>query len=341
MPPSWSLFLTVWSETCTLVPRWRSFCRALAVLLLFLLAQRSRCRSCCWPFYSLVQLSLCNGPSPRYFLHALETVLGDTANLAVARMDVPSWRSRTTCATRMGCRYSLMLPVVTRTLAKCKTREESVRKDKEREIVCGHHLQNHSLFGGCLAVASPVHLLSLSFAPKQVQEVVDFEKLDEYAAAFQGHDVGYCCLGTTKAKAGADGFVRVDHDYVLKSAELAKAGGCSHFNLESSKGADKSSGFLYLKVKGQVEADIEPLDFERYSIYRPAVLMVDRQESRPTEWFARKILGPISSLFPTAMSIPIQFVIKAMVANTLIPTGDKVEILENKAIYDLGKALEN
>ena len=36
----------------------------------------------------------------------------------------------------------------------------------------------------------------------QVQEVVDFEKLDDYAAAFQGHDVGYCCLGTTKAKAG-------------------------------------------------------------------------------------------------------------------------------------------
>ncbi|XP_077309735.1 protein HTATIP2-like [Lithobates pipiens] len=35
-----------------------------------------------------------------------------------------------------------------------------------------------------------------------VQEVVDFEKLDDYAAAFQGHDVGFCCLGTTKAKSG-------------------------------------------------------------------------------------------------------------------------------------------
>lgn len=33
--------------------------------------------------------------------------------------------------------------------------------------------------------------------------MVDFEKLDDYAAAFQGHDVGYCCLGTTRAKAGA------------------------------------------------------------------------------------------------------------------------------------------
>ena len=46
-----------------------------------------------------------------------------------------------------------------------------------------------------------------------------------------------------------EGFIRVDHDYVLKSAELAKAGGCSQFHLESSKGADKNSGFLYLKVK--------------------------------------------------------------------------------------------
>ncbi|XP_059203456.1 oxidoreductase HTATIP2 isoform X2 [Centropristis striata] len=102
-----------------------------------------------------------------------------------------------------------------------------------------------------------------------VQEVVDFEKLDDYAAAFQGHDVGYCCLGTTKAKAGTDGFIRVDHDYVMKSAELAKAGGSTQFHLESSRGADKSSSFLYLKVKGQVEAEIEALGFDRYAIYRP------------------------------------------------------------------------
>lgn len=33
--------------------------------------------------------------------------------------------------------------------------------------------------------------------------MVDFEQLGEHAAAFQGHDVGFCCLGTTRAKAGA------------------------------------------------------------------------------------------------------------------------------------------
>ncbi|XP_038558042.1 oxidoreductase HTATIP2 [Micropterus salmoides] len=170
------------------------------------------------------------------------------------------------------------------------------------------------------------------------QEVVDFEKLDDYAAAFQGHDVGYCCLGTTRAKAGAEGFIRVDHDYVLKSAELAKSGGCTQFHLESSRGADKNSNFLYLKVKGQVEADIEALGFDRYSIYRPGVLLVDRQESRPSEWLARKFFSAFSAVCSTSMSIPIQVVAKAMVSNTLLQPEQKTEILENGAIASLGKS---
>lgn len=170
-----------------------------------------------------------------------------------------------------------------------------------------------------------------------VQEVVDFEKLDDHAAAFQGHDVGYCCLGTTRAKAGADGFVRVDHDYVLKSAELAKAGGCSQFHLESAKGADKSSSFLYLKVKGQVEAEIEALDFDRYAVYRPGFLLVDRQESRPGEWMIRKFFGALSSVGSTSMAVPIQAVARVMASNTLLQPEKKSEILENKDIAALGK----
>lgn len=174
---------------------------------------------------------------------------------------------------------------------------------------------------------------------KLAQEVVDFEKLDDHAAAFQGHDVGYCCLGTTRAKAGAEMFVRVDHDYVLKSAELAKSGGCTQFHLESSRGADKTSSFLYLKVKGQVEAEIEALGFDRYAIYRPGVLLVDRQESRPAEWLARKFLGAFSSVCSTSMAIPIQVVAKAMVSNTLLQPEQKPEILENKDIGSLGKSV--
>ncbi|XP_015228834.1 PREDICTED: oxidoreductase HTATIP2 isoform X1 [Cyprinodon variegatus] len=174
-----------------------------------------------------------------------------------------------------------------------------------------------------------------------VQEVVDFEKLDDFAAAFKDHDVGYCCLGTTRAKSGVDGFIRVDHDYVLKSAELAKAGGCTQFHLESSRGADKKSSFLYLKVKGQVEAAIEALGFDRLAIYRPGVLLVDRKESRPGEWLARKFFGAISAVGSSSLSIPIQAVAKAMVSNTLLQPEQKTEILENKDMAKLGNTKAN
>lgn len=63
---------------------------------------------------------------------------------------------------------------------------------------------------------------------------------------------------------------------------------------------------------------------------------MDREESRPAEWVARKFLCAFSSVFPT-MSIPITAVARAMVVNTLKDGEQKVEILENKAIYNLGE----
>ena len=48
--------------------------------------------------------------------------------------------------------------------------EKNQLKDKERAIVCGHQMNSKLLlFGGCLAFASPLHLLSPPFAPEQVK----------------------------------------------------------------------------------------------------------------------------------------------------------------------------
>jgi hypothetical protein len=44
-------------------------------------------------------------------------------------------------------------------------------------------------------------------------------------------------------------FIKVDHDYIVGSAKLAKAAGCEHFSLISSGGANANSWFLYMKVK--------------------------------------------------------------------------------------------
>ncbi|NXP21006.1 HTAI2 Oxidoreductase, partial [Scytalopus superciliaris] len=170
------------------------------------------------------------------------------------------------------------------------------------------------------------------------QAVVDFERLGEHAAAFQGHDVGFCCLGTTRAKAGADGFVRVDRDYVAQAAELARAGGCKHFVLQSSQGANAQSRFLYLRVKGEVENLVQAVGFDRCTILRPAVLLCKRQESRPMEWITQQFLGVVAQVFPTAYSVPVETVARAMVASVLQPGKEKVDVLENRAIHELGKA---
>ncbi|NWR52926.1 HTAI2 Oxidoreductase, partial [Regulus satrapa] len=170
------------------------------------------------------------------------------------------------------------------------------------------------------------------------QAVVNFERLGEHSAAFQGHDVGFCCLGTTRAKAGADGFVRVDRDYVAQAAELARAGGCKHFVLQSSRGANAQSRFLYLRVKGEVENLVQAVGFDHCTILRPAVLLCKRQESRPMEWIARQFLGAVAWVFPTAYSVPVETVARAMVACVLQPGKGKVKVLENGAIHELGKA---
>ncbi|KFO72378.1 Oxidoreductase HTATIP2, partial [Cuculus canorus] len=170
------------------------------------------------------------------------------------------------------------------------------------------------------------------------QAVVDFELLSEHAAAFQGHDVGFCCQGTTRAEAGAAGFVRVDQDYVVQAAELARAGGCRHFVLQSSWGVNQHSRFFYRRVKGEVENLVQAVGFYRCTIFCPAVLLCKRQESQPVEWVAQQFLSVVERVFPTAYSVPVEMVARAMVASVLHPGEGKVEVLENGTIHELGKA---
>ena len=66
-----------------------------------------------------------------------------------------------------------------------------------------------------------------------------------------------------------EGFRRVDFDYTLSAAQLAKKQGCKHFHLVSSMGANKKSSNLYQKTKGEIEEAVTNLDFERCSVYRP------------------------------------------------------------------------
>lgn len=67
------------------------------------------------------------------------------------------------------------------------------------------------------------------------------------------------------------------------------------------------------------------------------MLLCARLESHPTEWVAQKVLGAMARMFPTAYSVPVATVARAMVASVLMPDGGgTVQVLENKAIHALG-----
>ncbi|HRH29171.1 MAG TPA: NAD(P)H-binding protein [Aquabacterium sp.] len=83
--------------------------------------------------------------------------------------------------------------------------------------------------------------------------ISDFEQLADHPEWFQV-DTVFCALGTTIAKAGSQAaFQRVDLDYPLALARLAKAGGARHFLVVSALGANARSRVFYNRVKGQME----------------------------------------------------------------------------------------
>jgi uncharacterized protein YbjT (DUF2867 family) len=113
------------------------------------------------------------------------------------------------------------------------------------------------------------------------ERVIDFDKLGEVVADVTGDDV-FICLGTTIKAVGGDRqrFYRVDHDYVVEVARLARQGGARRLLVVSSIGADAGSANFYLRTKGEMERDLGGLGYESVEIFRPSMLLGERKETR-------------------------------------------------------------
>lgn len=110
-----------------------------------------------------------------------------------------------------------------------------------------------------------------------------------------------CALGTTWKKAGRDeaAFRAVDHDLVLATAEAAVKAGIQNMVLISSAGADPRTKNFYLKVKGEVEAEVSRVGLKRLDILRPGLLRGQREgELRPVETLAKFASPVIDPLLP-------------------------------------------
>ncbi len=154
--------------------------------------------------------------------------------------------------------------------------------------------------------------------PKLGQQVVDFSRLQNYAPQVKAHDV-FCCLGTTIKKAGSQAaFRQVDFTYPFETAKIAAANGAEQFLIVTALGADPASRIFYNRVKGEVEAAIAPLAFRAVHIFRPSLLLGERQEFRLGERIAERGANFFSFLFVGLLQkyrpIAVSVVAAAMIA---------------------------
>jgi uncharacterized protein YbjT (DUF2867 family) len=156
--------------------------------------------------------------------------------------------------------------------------------------------------------------------PRLLAPTVDFDALPQDPALWTV-DAVICALGTTLKQAGSRArFHRVDHDYPLDLAKMAKAHGARIFVLNSAKGADVKSLFFYSRVKGETERDITALGFDSTVLVRPGLIDGIRTEPRPLEQWAGRALSLLKPILPlSARPNPPEAIARVMLDAALDP----------------------
>ena len=156
--------------------------------------------------------------------------------------------------------------------------------------------------------------------PRLANRIVQFDKLQSQLQGITCQ-VALCCLGTTRHQAGSEEeFRKVDIDYVLAFAAVAKAAQAQRFIVVSSVGANPQSRNFYLRTKGEMEAALATVGFPALDIFQPGVLLGWRKQTRPLELaasLAMPLVNPL--LFGTReqyRGIPARTVAAAMAAAT-------------------------
>ena len=111
----------------------------------------------------------------------------------------------------------------------------------------------------------------------------------------KGADLFISGLGTTRAVAGGlENQRKIDYDLNLDLAKAAKEAGTKTYVLISSGGANSTSSFAYMKMKGELEDAVKALDFDHCIILRPGFL-VGARDASSGKAMASTIIGGVAN----------------------------------------------
>lgn len=176
--------------------------------------------------------------------------------------------------------------------------------------------------------------------PKLNQNIIDLEQLEEKADYFTGVRDVFCCLGTTIRKAGSQvKFRKVDLEYPLRAAKVSRQRGVKQFLAVSAMGANPGSRIFYNRVKGEAEQVLCSVGLQGVHLFRPSLLLGERNEFRFGEAAGAWIMKGLDPLMRGRTSkyraMPATTIARAMVSIALTGTAGS-HVYPNDVIHVLG-----
>lgn len=146
-------------------------------------------------------------------------------------------------------------------------------------------------------------------------------------------------LATTRADAGGfDNQRKIDYDLNLELAKAAKEAGVETYVLISAAGADSTSFFAYVKMKGELENGIKALNFKHTVFVKPGFIAGDRTNrhvgiaENAFKWVA-KGLGSVNATLKNVWAQDGDTIAKAAVrAGEICVSGEREE-----GVWEMGQ----
>ncbi|CAH1198992.1 hypothetical protein PAECIP111893_01201 [Paenibacillus plantiphilus] len=133
----------------------------------------------------------------------------------------------------------------------------------------------------------------------------------------------------------------MDLEYPLTLAKLAKQNRVQRFLIVTAVGSNRGSRNFYSRVKGEVEEGVMSIGLPSLHIFRPSLLLGDRQEFRLGEKLAI-MLNPLFKLIMRGRLRKFKPILAADVARAMAKKGQASQkgcfIYESHQIYDISRA---
>ena len=170
----------------------------------------------------------------------------------------------------------------------------------------------------------------------------DFTNLEKYKDSIVGDDCFFCIGTTRKDTPDKNEYRRIEYNIPINVAQIAKSNSVESFVYVSSLGANSNSSSLYLKNKGQVEEELNNLNFSNLAVIRPSILLGKRKGHRPGENIGKYVMQKLSPFFLGNLKkykpIQAQCVAKSMIA--IAQYNYQKTIFESDQLEEIGKIIE-